>query len=820
MRLSVVFGLIFAALFPAAGWAYPDAAVGSVSLTVQPIAIVLGNTGRFLYAADGASGAVAVVDTLFFAQTTRTSISGTPKYLAVSNDGTSLYVVTGASDAITKLSLEDPSSPSDLESLDIGTSGVVFDRIQIAGSSGQDRLILMSKSAQKIYIFDVASGELVTNGSVDHSDIGFEPVGFALTPDKLRVATLSNGGQFKAFLVSSFSQVGSTMDFGPHTTSTNFTHLHVNTTGTTVYGFATNNVSPGEIFLVNMSGGSNLLSLVDADTSTAGTTDPITVGDEPSASLVSTIQRADGGDATAVYHFAANQNDSTISVTKMSAIGGGSAVAPFKTIEDVPNVPSLGMVISTPEEGYLFAADQSGSALTVISDQPFIEVTSSPTDPVESSAEFTLTSTQAGTLSAYHYTGDTTEAVSRSNGTILKSISIDEDTETNLSIPVDGLEEGENTIAFFLQNGDFLGRTAVTVTKDTPPPTPKDFKVGFGNQKVVAQWDRVSATDMSHYLVYFGTSSSAEGGVPSLSSPQRVDQPSSGDLKFAVEPVDNGTTVYIKVIAVDEGGKESEPTETLSDTAEETIGLLGLSGEHGGCGSQRFDGTCLGIISLLLLFLRKKKTSALLCFVFFLIGPASLQAQDKNIVKDVPSQTPRTSLEFRVGWWVPSSDAVRTFYGKGGNEQYSLRFGVLIGNLDLGFEGGLLSEGSWLKGVTSGRNSVDSGRLTLVPIEFSGQYNFEFLNPQFAVPFVRAGYDLTWFKISEPTQSESGGKHMLALTGGLRLNLEQMGFGNDLEDLLGIRHFFLEAVVTYRYQLTGGVDLGGMIYGPGLGVDF
>jgi DNA-binding beta-propeller fold protein YncE len=811
--------LLWLSAFLALAWgapearAYPDAKAGTVSLSGQPLAVRVHPRGRYVYALHSGSGKVSVVDTLYFEETGSRAFSGTPRAMALSVDGTKLYVVTGAADQVLSIDLADPSAPAEPESLSVKTSGVTFDRIAVAGAAGSDRLVLASRVQKRICLFDVAEDALVMDGSDDHLALEFEPVALGVTPDRGRGSALGQNGKLRAFRTTSLVFVGGQVDLSSLTTAA-FAHLAFGSVGGTPWGLAVNDRVPGEVFLLNYTNVNTAPALVDADPDGSGT-DPVIVGDQSSAALVADVLRAkEQPSASATYLYVANEGDGTLSVVDTSKFGGSQKVVPIATIGDVAAVPSEGMAASSAEEGYLYAGDRAGLSLSVVTDQPFLTIESAPTDPVSgSTADVRLRSSLAATLTVSRYTGKTTEAVSPSSASVLVTADLAKETSATIAVPTADLGEGDNTIAFFAKSGEKRGRAAVTISKDTPPPTPGGFRVYFGDRKIIARWGRVDQADMSHYLVTFGTTSAATGGVPNRSSPQRVNQPEGGDLEYVIQPVENGTTVYVRITAVDKAGNASPPTEVLHETAEETIGLLGRSGESGGCSAA--SGLWLVPLLLFLASVRGVRRIGAAALVFAMV-PAARAAEPSE---SAPLVRPRSSVEFRVAWWLPADAAVDEFYG-GGNEIYQLRYGVLLGFFDVGIGGGILHETAPMLGATSGRASGEEQSLFMVPVEFSAQINGRFSSRQLAVPFARMGYDLVYFDVSEPGRSESGAKHAMSLTGGLRLNLEAFTSGNDLEDLLGIEHLFLEGLFTWRYQFSGGLDLGGFLIQPGLGVEF
>ncbi len=853
---------------------YPNEVVGTIPLTIQPQAVVVLPTDRFLYALDNVTGALSVVDTLFFKETSKLSFSGVPKSIALSMDGKTLYVLTSQQDVLNLVDLEDPSTLPSPSTLSLQTSGVSFDQFVVGpGSSDKDLLILSSRTENTIYVFDRFTESLRFNGSIDHIDLPFEPVSLATTPDGLRIVVCASDGQLRTYLTSSLGQAGAGLNLGAFTSSANFLDVKTANIGAGAFGFVANSISLGELFLVNMVNTDFNLFVVDADPGTTTTTEPIFVGDAPSGSLITQVKRAkDDASASATYLFASNRTSGTISVLDTADIGSSAKMEPIDTISDVTDVPLHGMAASS--EGYLYAANQSGSVLSVITDQPFLHIQSVSSDTVvNEDVTVSLHSNIGGTLSILRYTGESTTAVSTTLGTEIETATLEANTDTNVTFSTEKLEEGENTIAFFLKNGELLGRAAAIITKDAPPSTPTGFRLAFGNQKIFAKWKRLQQSDISHYLLFFGTET-ADGGVGTLTSPQRVDQPSSGNLSFTLEPVENGTTVFANVVALDNSGNMSGATETLSETAEATIGILGRVNETGGCASDRpgYPGHLLFLATFMILFrfrnfkgavakcpstlfslahhphvlfkvrsggslaaasylgyfatapknrilrqcLKRSQQIALIFGIVFFSKAIHAQTVSKNDL----SSPQRASTEFRVGWWVPKDKVLKDALGKLGNELLELRFGLVVKSWDFGVEGGFLRETSRLVGVSSGRQSGEKSHLTLVPTEFSAQYNVWLGEDPIVVPFARVGYDLIYFSVSEPQNSVSGLKHAFSAQGGIRIMLEQFAMSNDPEDLLGISHFYLEGIVSYRHQFSDGLDFGGWIFQPGFGIEF
>lgn len=774
---------------------------------------------RFVYVSDASSATLSVVDTLSFMETARIALPSIPKGIGINLDGTFLYSLTSVADSVSLLGLADPGAPMSDTALSLGTSGVSLDSMAVFSQSGGDLLALASRSGQSLYLFDREAGALRSSGSDDHVSLGFEPLDVRFTPDGARVVVLGSAGEFRTYLTSNLTQTGSSIDLSSFTSTSLFSQLLTATVGAGTFGFISNATTPGEVLLVNMVSSSHTVFVQDVDPTSVDTTEPFYAGNGASGTLVATVPRASGqADATGTYLFVANRFEDSMSVFDTAKIGGTENISALATILGIADVPARGLAASSATEGFVYAANTSGSALTVVSDQPFLALGSYPTDPITSGdVPVTVQSTKAGTVSAYIFDQPSTEAISKPVTGSLATESIAANTDTVVTIAAADLAEGSNTIVFFVEGDGLRGRTAVNITKDTPPPTPENFDLSFGNGKIFARWSAVEVADVSHYFIYFGVTS-ADGGVGGLESPIRVEAGSGGTVEATISPVPNGTTIYARVVAVDENGNQSDPTETLSEIAEETIGILGFSGEIGSCRSVQV--TPLFLALLILVFARGRRRRRLVLLAVFGILTMTPKSDAQTIQEANPILPARTSVEVNVGWLRPKDPALKRFLGTAGNEVYSLRFGLLVDEFDFGFQGGILSEKARLIGVSTGRTSGESSRVTLVPIEFSGQYSLRLGKRPIVVPFGRVGYDLNYYKVSEPTTSASGTKHGLSLGGGLRFMLERFATGDDMSDLLGIRHFFLEAALTYRVQFSSGLDFGGLVFGPGLGVEF
>ncbi len=818
------FGIFLAILWmPLCSWAFPDEKVGEINLSISPSQGVFSASERFLYLMDATSAQVSIVDLLTFSEISTFSTIGTPRGIEISDDGLSLYVLTSNADVVYVFDLEDAfSDPVEAETISIGTSAVTFEHMELARLSGGDQLLLVDEGQERLYVYDIETEELQGDGGEAYVQLDFVPVGMGLTPDHLRVALLSEEGQFVTYLLSSLSQVGGDLDMGAYTDTESFSALHMGDLNTGTFGFVVNSLEEGEVFLVDMTDNTFSLALYDSNPNTANL-DPLLVGDTPRSLLLIPVQRSlDDEDESDIYLYVSNSGDDTLSIFDGDDVGASGVTEALDTLEGIENVPIRGLISTSDASGYLFALNETDQKISIVTDQPFLTFVSSPEGYVsDGEIEVVCSSSKSGSLKVYRYLGEEDEVISPTNGTLLTSQSITADVETTITVPTDTFEEGGNTLSFFVENGDLLGHGSIEVYLDTVPATPDNFSLAFGDEKIYVRWDGVEASDMDHYLLYFGSTSDAEGGIGSLSSPRQVTHTGTGEMEEILSPIPNGTEVFVRLVAVDERGNVSESTSVLSETAEETQGLLDVVEEHGGCQSREgVSPFWLFLCSVWFWVLKRARFYGMGFVLFsFLIIP-SLYAQEAHILKPRNSNSFHSSIAFRVGWWLPHSTAIEEFYGKKGNEHFLLRAGFGWKGLDLGVESGVMTETSSMQGVSSGRASGESMRLTRVPITMSAQYalSISWLGP--VSPMLRAGYDFGWFKASQANRSESGIKHSVLGAAGLRLHLNELGFGGDMEELMGVKAFFLEALAQYMHQFSSGLDFGGWMFSPGLGIEF
>lgn len=96
----------------------------------------------------------------------------------------------------------------------------------------------------------------------------------------------------------------------------------------------------------------------------------------------------------------------------------------------------------------------------------------------------------------------------------------------------------------------------------TPPSAPSGLSSVFGDQEISLSWSSVSAPDLGGYNVYRSTSSISD---VSGMSPANGSTP-LGESSYMDKDVENGTTYYYRITAVDESENESDASNETEVT--------------------------------------------------------------------------------------------------------------------------------------------------------------------------------------------------------------------------------------------------------------
>ncbi|MDP8222960.1 MAG: fibronectin type III domain-containing protein [Candidatus Lernaella stagnicola] len=163
-------------------------------------------------------------------------------------------------------------------------------------------------------------------------------------------------------------------------------------------------------------------------------------------------------------------------------------------------------------------------------------------------------------------------------GTLTSSTTISADNDF-------GEGDGSYTIYVIATSGTETAYASTAISLDTPPDRVSGLSVGRGDGKLFLSWDPVDASDLSYYLVYYGTSSGVDAfdydGIDASEGVSPIDVDNVDE--FQLSGLENEKTYYVRVSAVDESGTEGELSEEGGGTPTETVGFSELSGDEGGC---------------------------------------------------------------------------------------------------------------------------------------------------------------------------------------------------------------------------------------------
>lgn len=255
-------------------------------------------------------------------------------------------------------------------------------------------------------------------------------------------------------------------------------------------------------------------------------------------------------------------------------------------------------------DGRLFVG-LTDNRIAVVSDLPFVEITSATPDPLtvpDADVVVTFVSSQSGTAHVLL------------NGDELESIAVTAGVEASVTLAgadvEDVIELGFNRVRVQVDAsaGGLVGHDEEAIVFDEAPGAPRNFEVGFGDARVIGRWDApAGANDIERYVVTFGKTAGAPcteaNGTPGVGSPADVQ-----GTQYVVN-VSNGTQVFMSVLAVDSGGNSSASTTVKCATAQPTVGAAELAGDDGGflCSVGGLDGKAapfaaaiaLGLLALL-----------------------------------------------------------------------------------------------------------------------------------------------------------------------------------------------------------------------------
>ncbi|MDP2315941.1 MAG: hypothetical protein Q8P41_23800 [Pseudomonadota bacterium] len=467
-------------------------------------------------------------------------------------------------------------------------------------------------------------------------------------------------------------------------------------------------------------------------------------------------------------------------------------------------------------EGYAFGTTSDGTVL-VLTDRPW--VTLEPVTPSTATdgddVALTFSVDIAGTYEVR--LGGTAEG----DGTLLDSGEVDALTPTTVNFTVDAGEdyqEGKNTIWVFVKDAaGQQGRAAGSVLIDNPPEqiVLGPAGVGFGNQAISVSFDALAASDIATYTIYIDVAPFEAADFPSggptftgsddITAPLQLTAEPGSSVSRTIYPVTNGTTYYVAVRAVDDGGLEGPMSDIRAVTPEETYSASMLAGDKGSffpgvCGVGPGAGAAAIALALAAVSRRRRFVGGAAVLALAVIAtPAE--------AKDADEGARTMNVQLRYGPTTIVDPYVEQVFGGKANEMLWFEYGYASRFVDANLGIGFYQEMGWLQ-TESGVASDEHDMLTILPLALTLTGRLDFFEEQPIVPFGRIGLDYWMWKENwyspDPSATDNvatGGKYGWHYGGGLMLLLDALDrrSASRLEAISGINDTYL--VAEYRQTL-------------------
>lgn len=409
--------------------------------------------------------------------------------------------------------------------------------------------------------------------------------------------------------------------------------------------------------------------------------------------------------------------------------------------------------------------------------------------------------------------------------------------------------EGTNWIYVLADEGAESGHGRVGLLVDNPPEAPvlASTALGVGNEALNLTIPAPSDADIASYEVYvmttpFDGSAFSQGGPvfdgsDSIVNPITVTANGTSSTTVKLSPLTNGTTYYVAVRAIDDGGAESALSNTISASPVPTSSAADAAGETGGC-EKEFTcatgvGRSAGFLALLPLAwatLRRRRTAPVAGAVLLAAAAPGAARAEENTGVFGPDTTPAwANFEARYGMVTLSDPNLTDAFGANDNNMLRIELGAQVYRyLEFDIGVGFLQEIDF-KRTATGAKSDERQMITWVPLSASATARAHFFDEQPLVPYAKIGLDLVPWDIQ--TDNTTGGKDKLHGTkwgwhwgvgGNLLLDWIAPKRASQLEATTGINDTYF--TVDYRVQRVGagaqGFDFSASEVTFGLKVDY
>lgn len=475
--------------------------------------------------------------------------------------------------------------------------------------------------------------------------------------------------------------------------------------------------------------------------------------------------------------------------------------------------------------GYTVGGTESGE-LWVLTGRPWVEITSVSAESVVNGDIVTLelTADRGGDWElVFGEEGDVTLDSGSVAGGETATASFEVSSQTADWV------EGANLVRVVLTDEDGIeGGDGVLLTVDNPPDrvSLSEDDVQYGEELVELSWEGVDDEDLASYELFLSITAFSRGDWPSggpafdgqddLSRMDGYDADLGGflftdvtpgeEISVTLSPLTNGTTYYLAVRAVDEGGQEGPMSTVVSVTPQETLSLAERTGDEGGfCGtSGPVSGLGALAAGLFALSRRPARRRALPVMAGLALAlPLTAQAQETK------EPRPSSNLQLRTGpmWFDEDNKIYDQFEAphlvswlEGGPSLWG------IAELNLGI--GLYTRSGYLLGEDGSLAEAQPDRLFALPVSVSGTLRLDIFREQPIVPIATLGGDYwlwreRWTSGSE-TDGVGGGKGGWHYGFGAQLLLDPLDReqASLIEARNGVRDSYL--IGEYRVQTVDG----------------
>lgn len=505
---------------------------------------------------------------------------------------------------------------------------------------------------------------------------------------------------------------------------------------------------------------------------------------------------------------------------------------------------TLESLVST--EGYAVASTDGGE-LWVLTGRPWVEITAISAETAVNGDTISL-DFSADRGGAWELVLGEDDETSLASGSIAAGETASASFE--VSAQVADFQEGANLLRLRLTDeDDQVGQDGVILTVDNPPSRVSldEESVTYGENTVLVSWEGVDDEDLAAYRLYLAVSefSASEWGTggPSFDGEDDLtglegwdaetgsllvaDAAPGEQISVTLYPLTNGTTYWLAVRAIDEGGQEGAMSKVVSVTPQETYSLAERTGDEGGfCGTSGASSGLAALTAGLFALLRARARRSGQLGAALALGLVGLSGAAQAAETAEPK--PASNLQLRFGpMWFDDENKIYDQFEAPHNilwlEGGPSLWGIAELNLGIGF----YNKAGYLLGEDGSLAEAQADRLTALPVTLSGTLRLDVLKEQPIVPIATIGGDYwlwreRWDQGDDKDQVAGGkaGWHY-GLGAQLLLDVFDRKQASLLDARAGIRDSYL--VGEYRVQTIGdgeGIDLSASSVTLGLKVNY